>query len=146
METPTRPQAAPQARPQARPQIGALRYEDKRTGTRLGTILDGLLEKFGGPFSSSALKHSMAISQAWNEIAGQHAAYCTPGKLDTSARCLHVIASSSRHASVIRWDTAQMVARIADVLGEDIVREIFVLTLPPKRNRHLAQAEVSENS
>lgn len=112
----------------------------------MGNILDGMLEKFGGSSNSSALKHSMAIGEAWNEIAGEHSAYSTPGKLDTSAKCLHVIAESSRHASVIRWDTTQMIVRIADVLDEEIVSEIFVLTLPPKQNRHLIQAEASESS
>jgi len=126
-----------------KPQMWILRPEEKPHGTRIGSILDGMLEKLGGQFGRVSFKHSMAISQAWEEIAGQHCAYTSPGKLDISAKCLHVIAASSRHASVIRWDTAQMLERIADVIGEGIVTEIFVLTLPPERNRALAHAQPS---
>ena len=123
-----------------KPQLGILQPPEKPPGKRLGNILDGMLEKLGGQFGSSAFKHSMAIGEVWDTIAGEHAAYSSPGKLDTGAKCLHVIAKTSRHASVIRWDTASMLRQIEVVLGEGVVTEIFVLTATPRAEPSLEPA------
>lgn len=113
-------------------------YEEKTPGTRLGNILDTVMEKLGDQFGNPNWKHSMVIAENWEQVAGPHASYSKPGKLDPGARCLHVIAESPAHASVIRWDSADMVDKINRILDEDggededVLTEIFVVTLAPQ--------------
>ncbi len=110
-------------------------YEERPPGTRLGNILDTVMEKLGDQFGNPNWKHSMVIAENWEQVAGPHASYSKPGKLDPGAKCLHVIAQSPPHASAIRWDSASMVAKINHLLGENVLTEIFVVTLAPQASQ-----------
>ena len=93
--------------------------------TRLGDVLGTVAESFGK--QKSSLESLMVIAQEWDAIAGQHSAHARPGKLDQEARCLHVLAQSTRHASVIRWESGAMQHRISEKVGEGVVTSILVI-------------------
>ncbi len=92
---------------------------------RLGDVLGKVAENFDK--QQSSLGTLLAIVQEWDAIAGQNAAHARPGKLDQEAKCLHVLAQSTRHASVIRWDSIAMLHRISERVGEGIVTSIRVI-------------------
>lgn len=93
--------------------------------TRLGDVLGKVAENFDQ--EQSSLGTLLVIVQEWDAIAGQNAAHARPGKLDQEAKCLHVLAQSTRHASVIRWESTAMLHRISERVGEDVVTSIRVI-------------------
>lgn len=96
--------------------------------TRIGDVLDTVAECFGE--QKSSLESLLIIAQEWDVIAGQHSAHARPGKLDQETKCLHVLAQSTRHASVIRWDSTAMLHRICERVGEGVVTSIRVIAPP----------------
>ena len=93
--------------------------------TRLGEVLGKVAEGFGK--EKSSLETLLVIVREWEAIAGQHCAHARPGKLDQETGCLHVLAQSTRHASVIRWESTAMLQRIAERVGEGVVTSIQVI-------------------
>lgn len=93
--------------------------------TRLGDVLGKVAESFGK--QNSSMETLLVIVQEWEAIAGQHSAHARPGKLDQETRCLHVLAQSTRHASVIRWESTAMLHRISERVGEGVVTSIQVI-------------------
>lgn len=93
--------------------------------TRLGDVLGKVAESFGE--QKSSLGDLLVIVQEWEAIAGQHSVHARPGKLDQETRCLHVLAQSTRHASVIRWESTAMLHRISERIGEGVVTSIQVI-------------------
>ena len=91
--------------------------------TRLGEVLGKVAEGFGK--QKSSLETLLVIVREWDSIAGEHASHARPGKLDDST--LHVLAQSTRHASVIRWESTAMLQRIAERVGEGVVTSIQVI-------------------
>ena len=91
--------------------------------TRLGEVLGKVAEGFGK--QKSSLETLLVIVREWDSIAGEHASHARPGKLDEST--LHVLAQSTRHASVIRWESTAMLHRISERVGEGIVTSIQVI-------------------
>lgn len=93
--------------------------------TRLGDVLGTVAERFGK--QKSSLENLLVIVQEWEAIAGQHAAHACPGRLDQETRCLHVLAQSTHHASVLRWESTAMLHRISERVGEGAVASIRVI-------------------
>lgn len=98
---------------------------EQSDATRLGDVLGTVAERFGK--QKSSLESLMVIVQEWDAIAGQHSAHARPGKLDQETRCLHVLAQSTRHASVVRWESTAMLHRISERVGEGVVASILVI-------------------
>ena len=97
--------------------------------TRLGDVLGTVAERFSK--QKSSLESLLTIVGEWDAIAGQHSSHARPGKLDQETKCLHVLAQSTRHASVIRWESTAMLHRISERVGEEVVTSIRVIAPLP---------------
>ena len=103
--------------------------EGGRQPRRLGEAIDGVVRSLGGP-GVGALT---AVFAGWEEVAGPMAAHCRPVAL--AGRTLVVAVDQPGRATEVRYRAGELVRRIAEVAGAEVVERLEVQVRPPHVGR-----------
>jgi predicted nucleic acid-binding Zn ribbon protein len=87
----------------------------------IGALVDGIAVEHGWQPDLAV----GSLAGRWSELVGADvAAHCRPGRFDNGE--LVLVAESTAWATQIQWLAPKLIARIAKVLGPDLVRRVVV--------------------
>ena len=89
-------------------------------------VLDQVLAGLGAPSADAVV----TVSERWSDLIGAEvAAHVTPVSIEHGR--LTMVADSPAWASHVRWAEADLIARLAALIGPDVVRTVAIRTARP---------------
>lgn len=83
--------------------------------------LDTVLKGLGSPPAEVRVR----LHDRWDELVGPEAAvHCRPGSLEDGRLVIEV--GEPAWASQLRWQSAEVIRRSADLLGDDVIQQVEI--------------------